>query len=187
MKYSKYFFSDSILVFVQVVQEYERAVIFRLGRLRKGGAKVLASNYEDKYFILIISGPWHFLCNSLCWQLSLCWYENRVFWCSTSGGMIYTYTYQTIMSQLCSKLSPSSNLSSSYCSIKLFSNKRLDCNQPTLLHRSCRETRWLSRWMPWFTSTSSRRSWLSAAWTTTGECEGPTFNPELRSLLFSPL
>ncbi len=25
---------------MQVVQEYERAVIFRLGRLRKGGAKV---------------------------------------------------------------------------------------------------------------------------------------------------
>ena len=29
----------SLLVFLQVVQEYERAVIFRLGRLRSGGAK----------------------------------------------------------------------------------------------------------------------------------------------------
>ena len=29
----------SLTVFSQVVQEYERAVIFRLGRLRKGGAK----------------------------------------------------------------------------------------------------------------------------------------------------
>jgi len=26
-------------VFLQVVQEYERAVIFRLGRLRRGGAR----------------------------------------------------------------------------------------------------------------------------------------------------
>ena len=30
---------DVILYFFQVVQEYERSVIFRLGRLRKGGAK----------------------------------------------------------------------------------------------------------------------------------------------------
>ena len=29
----------SLLFVVKVVQEYERAVIFRLGRLRKGGAK----------------------------------------------------------------------------------------------------------------------------------------------------
>ena len=28
-----------ILAYLQVVQEYERAVIFRLGRLRAGGAK----------------------------------------------------------------------------------------------------------------------------------------------------
>ena len=30
---------SSILRFRQVVQEYERAVVFRLGRLRSGGAK----------------------------------------------------------------------------------------------------------------------------------------------------
>ena len=30
----------SLFFAVKVVQEYERAVIFRLGRLRKGGAKV---------------------------------------------------------------------------------------------------------------------------------------------------
>ena len=29
----------SHLLYVQVVQEYERAVVFRLGRLRSGGAK----------------------------------------------------------------------------------------------------------------------------------------------------
>lgn len=31
-------FTD-IIMFLQVVQEYERAVIFRLGRLRTGGAR----------------------------------------------------------------------------------------------------------------------------------------------------
>ena len=35
--YSVFFFSFSF--HFQVVQEYERSVIFRLGRLRKGGAK----------------------------------------------------------------------------------------------------------------------------------------------------
>ena len=34
---SKYF--NSTIINIQVVQEYERAVIFRLGRLRAGGAK----------------------------------------------------------------------------------------------------------------------------------------------------
>lgn len=29
-----------VFILLQVVQEYERSVIFRLGRLRKGGAKV---------------------------------------------------------------------------------------------------------------------------------------------------
>ena len=43
-KYCAFFSSapsdiDVILYFFQVVQEYERSVIFRLGRLRKGGAK----------------------------------------------------------------------------------------------------------------------------------------------------
>lgn len=33
-------FPLSLIFCVKVVQEYERAVIFRLGRLRKGGAKV---------------------------------------------------------------------------------------------------------------------------------------------------
>ena len=36
--------------------------------------------------------------------------------------------------------------------------------------RSCRETQSPSRWTLWFTSTSSRRSWLSVVWTTTGQC-----------------
>lgn len=30
---------QSVFICLQVVQEYERSVIFRLGRLRKGGAK----------------------------------------------------------------------------------------------------------------------------------------------------
>ena len=40
---------------VQVVQEYERAVIFRLGRLRRGGAKVTILLYTTitKYNILL--------------------------------------------------------------------------------------------------------------------------------------
>ena len=34
-----HFYTTFIIVFVQVVQEYERVVIFRLGRLLAGGAR----------------------------------------------------------------------------------------------------------------------------------------------------
>ena len=37
-----------MVIGAQVVQEYERAVIFRLGRLRKGGAKVGPTYNKDK-------------------------------------------------------------------------------------------------------------------------------------------
>ena len=36
---------------LQVVQEYERAVIFRLGRLRKGGAKVERKQFPSIFYI----------------------------------------------------------------------------------------------------------------------------------------
>ena len=38
------------LSYFQVVQEYERAVIFRLGRLRKGGCKVVFQCYAHHVF-----------------------------------------------------------------------------------------------------------------------------------------
>lgn len=39
----------SLLFTVKVVKEYERAVIFRLGRLRGGGARVMQCNIQ--YFV----------------------------------------------------------------------------------------------------------------------------------------
>ena len=54
----------SLYMCVKVVQEYERAVIFRLGRLVKGGAKVsVRSNMRDLQcqLLLFLSGPRHIL------------------------------------------------------------------------------------------------------------------------------
>ena len=39
LKEISYFYTTCIIIFIQVVQEYERVVIFRLGRLLAGGAR----------------------------------------------------------------------------------------------------------------------------------------------------
>ena len=39
VKYFSHFHTKCLIVFIQVVQEYERVVIFRLGRLLAGGAR----------------------------------------------------------------------------------------------------------------------------------------------------
>ena len=74
--------SQSNYVFTQVVQEYERAVIFRLGRLRSGGAKgpglffivPCIDNYRLKHIQLDCSNYTVF---------QVCGFENWSFWCST--------------------------------------------------------------------------------------------------------
>ena len=50
-------FPLSLIFCVKVVQEYERAVIFRLGRLRKGGAKVKNYNLELNFTFHLMKGP----------------------------------------------------------------------------------------------------------------------------------
>ena len=89
-----------------MVQEYERAVIFRLGRLRKGGAKV------EQYFknfgcdislestkFLIFLGSWNIFCDTLCGPFPVCGYENCLFRCSSSGGELNYYQPQLIRHQ----------------------------------------------------------------------------------------
>ena len=41
----------SLYMCVKVVQEYERAVIFRLGRLVKGGAKVSVRSQHERFIM----------------------------------------------------------------------------------------------------------------------------------------
>ena len=73
--------------FLQVVQEYERAVIFRLGRLKQGGAKVQnRTNYDILTNNAVLKGSWNIFCDSLHWPFQVCRLENCLIWCSSPGG-----------------------------------------------------------------------------------------------------
>ena len=49
-----------------MVQEYERAVIFRLGRLKQGGAKVQnRTNYDISTNNAVLKGSWNIFRDSL--------------------------------------------------------------------------------------------------------------------------
>ena len=78
---------------LQVVQEYERAVIFRLGRLKQGGAQVqnkliqyALNDYDISTINAVLKGSWNIFCDSLHWPFQVCRLENCLIWCSSPGG-----------------------------------------------------------------------------------------------------
>ena len=76
----------NINICLQVVQEYERAVIFRLGRLRKGGAKVRPLKVCSGTNMWMFSGTRNIFCDTLCGPLPVCGHADSVLRCSSTGG-----------------------------------------------------------------------------------------------------
>ena len=76
----------NINICLQVVQEYERAVIFRLGRLRKGGAKVRPLQVYSGANMWMFPGSRDIFCDTLCGPLPVCGHADRLLRCSSPGG-----------------------------------------------------------------------------------------------------
>ena len=75
----------SLYMCVKVVQEYERAVIFRLGRLVKGGAKVTEEEMV-KMMIFVLSGSGNILHHPLHRYLQEGRPQDRQLRCASTRG-----------------------------------------------------------------------------------------------------
>ena len=90
----------SLYMCVKVVQEYERAVIFRLGRLVKGGAKVgLGDDIRCSHWRLSLSGSRDILHHPLHRHLQESRPQNGQLWCSPTRGQ--RFKCLSILFQLC--------------------------------------------------------------------------------------
>ena len=146
------------------MQEYERAVIFRLGRLRKGFV------YREKHLLSYIfvssscrrgEGSRYILRHPLCGQLPQGGPQNCQLRCTPTRGD----TLDMSMCALCNGILPSNIVKFIRLAIAIAIGRSIYCR----CARSCLGTPWRWRWTRWCTTWCTTPPSPCPTWRTSGE------------------